>query len=551
MLKLKDFFEIGTNNIPVQKPINRNAFTAADIAYKLKCIKAMQDLGMVVTIDKIGNICGTIPGKLLADKSIICGSHTDSVDNGGQFDGPLGVYAALKTAENIINSGKQNLVNYKAIIYACEESTRFKGKACLGSKFLRGDHLDFDAILSRDGISLRECITQFKTELFKEIEKNGLKSLIEVDRVIEQGEIISAIEGHIEQADVLRENNKNIGICTSIVAPYRLKANISDIETAAKFICRLNETARKEENLQKYRVTIPEFSIKNPIAEADLQNKKIIAFRSIGENNHSGATPVNKRKDAVYGAAKFIELLSGNPAVQFLETCTPSWGANQINDCCEVKLAIDSDAPRENILQLLLAQIDASKIANVQLKSIHAITKQDKESGLFLDIRQQISMNSKLSSEMIFETAKDIVHKTKSNVYMNITAKGEPYETHPDLIKTTSQICESKQIPYQTLNSWAGHDLQTLTYDENARTILLFCDNSGGSHNPKETTSVDAIHKLVEVESSLAKKELERANQVYLQSSYQTLQNELLTVQELSKEFGVSLENQKGLEERE
>ena len=59
MIDIHDFFDIDENGIPVKKPINRNAFTKEDVAYKIKVIKAMQDLGMEVTIDAIGNICGT------------------------------------------------------------------------------------------------------------------------------------------------------------------------------------------------------------------------------------------------------------------------------------------------------------------------------------------------------------------------------------------------------------------------------------------------------------------------------------------------------------
>lgn len=548
MIDIHDFFEIDTNDIPVKKPINRNGFTLADVEYKLKCIKAMQDLEMEVTIDKIGNICGSLLGKLRTDKSVICGSHTDSVDNGGQFDGPLGVYAAIKTAEDIVKSGKQNAINYKAVIYACEESTRFQGKACLGSKYLRGDHLDFDTITSRDGLSLNKCVADFKSELFKQMKEAGLKPIREVDKVIQDGEIVTAIEGHIEQADVLRKSGKNIGICTSITAPYRLKADISDIKTGAKFICALNESAKTFENLQKYRATVPKFSIKEIYDESNLKDKKIVTFRIIGESNHSGATPMNERKDAVLGTAKFIDLLSENPAVQFLETCTPKWSANKINDCCEIKLAINPNASEKSILDFYFAQKDAGKMANVYFQKIDDITKQDEESGLFLDVRQQIGMNPELTGDMIFETIKDIVHQTKHNVYMNITAKGKPYQTNEDLIQSASQICEEKEIPYEILKSWAGHDLATLTKDKFARTLLLFCDNSGGSHNLEETTTVDAIHKLAEVESALTQKELVRANELYLKEQYNSLKEQLETVENISNKLGICLNNENNFE---
>ena len=61
------------------------------------------------------------------------------------------------------------------------------------------------------------------------------------------------------------------------------------------------------------------------------------------------------------------------------------------------------------------------------------------------------------------------------------------------------------------MKSWAGHDLATLTNSGDARTILIFGPNTGGSHNPHETTSIDAINKVCAVQSMLVKEELQRA----------------------------------------
>lgn len=511
MINIRNFFEIDTNDVPVKKPINRNAFTPADVAYKVKCIKAMLDLGMIVTIDKIGNICGTIPGKSRIDKSVLCTSHTDSVDNGGQFDGPLGIYAALKTAENIVNSGKQNEVNYKVVICACEESTRFKGKACLGSKYLRGDDLDFQSTISREGISLETCVAEYKKELFKQLKEAGLGPIQEVDKVIQENEIVTAIEGHIEQADELREQEKSIGICTSITAPYRLKADVSDINTASQFICNLHETAKKPNNLGKYRATVPEFSIKNQYDENDLHGKKVATIRVDGKSNHSGATPMARRQDAVYGAARLIQDVASNPDIKVLETCTPNWGPNQINDCCYVKFAFNPEMPPKELLDLFLVQKDTSHASNVFFKLTDDIPKQNKENGLYVDIRQQIGMNPKLTTNMIFDTLKDMIGQTKTKFHMNITAMGKPYQTNADLVNLASEICENEKISYEVLKSWAGHDLATLTKDELARTILLFCASIGGSHNPDETTTLEAINDLVKVESKLARERISKS----------------------------------------
>lgn len=224
---------------------------------------------------------------------------------------------------------------------------------------------------------------------------------------------------------------------------------------------------------------------------------------------------MDRRQDAVVGTAKFIENLCENPDIQFLETCTPKWGANQITDCCEMKFAVSNF--EKNITQLHNAQKDAEHFANVHFERIEDIEQSDKESGIYVDIRQQLGMNPKLTSGMVFETVKDAVSQVKTKFDINIATMGKPYQTHSDLITVASNICETKQIPYEILPSRAGHDIGTLTKNPDARTALLFCASDNGSHNSDETTTVYDACKLVEVESALAQKELERANELYCQ----------------------------------
>ena len=514
-MNIRDFFALNDKMIPIQNPINRNAFSQDDVEYKLKWIKTMNDIGMKITIDEAANICGTMSGKI-PNKSIVGISHTDSVDNGGQFDGVLGIYSAMQTAEDIKKNGKENLVHYKVIIAMCEESTVMSGNACVGSKYLRGDNIDFDQMKSRNGKSLREEVTNFKKALFTRLDEEGLTGVVrEVDRVVESDEIITAIEGHIEQANVLKDCKHSIGICTSIASPYRMKANTEDIRTGAKFICHLNDVAKHDPTQQTYRATIPKFSIKQEVDESVLKDKQLLTVRFIGEKNHSGATPMNQRKDAVYGAAKFINLLADNPDIEFLETYTKQYGPNQITDICDVKFAINSDASKESILNYWFSQKDARELANVSIEYVDEIPDHDNDPGLFIDIRQQVGMNPKLTADMIWETIKDIIHKTGCTMSMQVVSKGKPYQTTPELVDNATDICKSNGIMYKQMPSWAGHDLATLTNNPDARTLLLFCQSEGGSHNPKETTNLDSIEKLILVQSTLTQQELERANQLF------------------------------------
>lgn len=84
IVRLEDFFEFG-----VHTPFNRLAYTEEDLKYKVKVIKKMQELGMKISLDKAGNICGTIALGKNPKKTLAIGSHTDSVYDGGQYDGVI------------------------------------------------------------------------------------------------------------------------------------------------------------------------------------------------------------------------------------------------------------------------------------------------------------------------------------------------------------------------------------------------------------------------------------------------------------------------------
>lgn len=224
-VNLEDFFNFG-----VKEPINRLAYTQEDMNYKIDVIKKMQELGMKITIDKIGNICGSISMGNNPKKTLAIGSHTDSVYNGGQYDGPVGVIVGLQTAQELLNSKNCN-GTLKVAIYACEESSRF-GNACLGSKFLKGTitEKNFDSIVDQKAleigktITLRQAVSEY-ISYFKE----HVKDLEEVDKIFD--EVDYSLETHIEQYELLqKEYKKNkqelIGIVNSVGSAVRVKYDV-------------------------------------------------------------------------------------------------------------------------------------------------------------------------------------------------------------------------------------------------------------------------------------------------------------------------------------
>ena len=226
IVKLEDFFDFNS-----QEPINRLAYTEADLEYKVKVIKKMQELGMKITIDKAGNICGTIALGENPTKTIAIGSHTDSVYNGGQYDGPVGVISALQTAEKIIERKNCNGI-LKVAIYACEESSRF-GNACVGSKFLNKklSEDDFEKYFDKKAKEERGEIITLKSEIEKARKylKENVEGIEEVERIFE--EVDYSLEAHIEQYQSLDKKAKKtgkptIGIIDSVGSAFRLQYTV-------------------------------------------------------------------------------------------------------------------------------------------------------------------------------------------------------------------------------------------------------------------------------------------------------------------------------------
>jgi len=203
--------------------VNRVAYTESDVLFKVKVMWKMHELGMKLSVDRIGNICGCIGGPSSKTKVAVL-SHTDSVINGGQFDGPAGIILGLAAIEELLEQKKQLNGSIKLIICATEESTRFNA-ACLGSKYLGGKLAEekFAVMKDRNGVTMEQAIAEFYELLEKHL---GGIEIAKVPHVVGKDEVEQAIEMHIEQYESLHDAGNEIGIVTSVCAPYRVELQI-------------------------------------------------------------------------------------------------------------------------------------------------------------------------------------------------------------------------------------------------------------------------------------------------------------------------------------
>src|ERR1043165_8472190 len=81
------------------------------------------EIGLTIETDSAGNNWVTLPGA--SAKTVIVGSHLDSVPNGGWLDGCLGVMAGLEALR--MHAGSKPPVTLKLVDFPDEEGARSGG----------------------------------------------------------------------------------------------------------------------------------------------------------------------------------------------------------------------------------------------------------------------------------------------------------------------------------------------------------------------------------------------------------------------------------------
>ena len=78
--------------------VTREAYGPGERMAHALLAEAGDALGLERKVDPVGNMYLTLPGADRAAKRVILGSHLDSVQQGGNYDGAAGVLAGLARA---------------------------------------------------------------------------------------------------------------------------------------------------------------------------------------------------------------------------------------------------------------------------------------------------------------------------------------------------------------------------------------------------------------------------------------------------------------------
>ena len=371
--------------------LTRLAFSKEDLEARKFLINLIEKNGFKLKIDNVGNIYAIYDDGCEADAKPVCvGSHIDSVPNGGFYDGTLGVMAGLEALSSIKEAGIKLKRPLWLINFSCEESSRFK-TATIGSKIISGK-------LSQQ--RLHELKDEDGISLFEAMSAAGFKPQNLDEAILKENSLHAYLELHIEQGPVLERSAISIGVVSGIAAPIRFEITIQ------------------------------------------------------GKADHSGATPMNMRSDALLAASHII--IAANKFAKNKKTAVATVGY------AHAKPGVLNVVPGEARLGVDLRDIDKASLEELNLELRNFVGELSRELKFSYEIRE-------LSSD-------------------------EPVKLSEHAINLLEDEAKKLGIKTLTLPSGAGHDAMNLTKLASSVGMLFIPCVDGISHNTKEAINFkDAV----------------------------------------------------------
>ena len=375
--------------------ITRLAFSDADWEARALIIEFMKEAGLSIRIDSFGNIIGRREGSNPAAPVVMTGSHIDSVPNGGNYDGVVGVLGAIEALQCLNEKGEKNYHPIEVVVFMSEESSRF-GVATLGSKAFCGklSREQLDSLIDKNGVSLADALRQRNLSPEKITDARYDK------------DIKAFLEIHIEQGKVLETTGQQLGIVAGIAAPTRLRAVIS------------------------------------------------------GQADHSGATPMNMRQDALTAAAEIVLLV---------EKLAKSEAHNSV--------------------------VGTTGIIKAEPGGMNVIPGKVE---LGIDIRGIDADSKKRTVERLLAGFEDIKQQRNVGIEVTTLSNDAPVKLSEDIVVFLTDICSQNSLPSMVMPSGAGHDAMHIAAFAPTGMVFIPC-RDGISHNPAEYARIEDIAAAADV----------------------------------------------------
>ncbi|MGJ7540608.1 M20 family metallo-hydrolase [Brevibacterium luteolum] len=190
----------------------RRAMSEFDIAGRDYARSLMRQAGLETRIDGAGNVIGVLPGRV-GGRQIMLGSHTDTVDAGGRYDGITGVLGAIEVVrllrENDITLDHDLVV----VVFFNEEPNDF-GLFCMGSRAMTGNA---DAAMLAITYPQGRCVAD-------SLPSSGIDPHEFLQARYDFSPVTAFLELHIEQGPELERMDRQIGVVETITGIHHFRA---------------------------------------------------------------------------------------------------------------------------------------------------------------------------------------------------------------------------------------------------------------------------------------------------------------------------------------
>lgn len=192
--------------------ITRFSLSKDALQARAEYVRRMEAMGAVVKTDDMANMYATIKGSEDLP-AIVMASHLDSVRNGGNYDGVLGVLTAMEAAETIVTEKIPHRHPITVMVWTNEEGSLYP-PAMMSSGVICGK-FDKAAMLASKNVEGKTFGEALKESGYEGDAANRLNPK----------DYMAMLELHIEQGPVLEAENKDIGVVEGVVGMvnYRIR----------------------------------------------------------------------------------------------------------------------------------------------------------------------------------------------------------------------------------------------------------------------------------------------------------------------------------------
>ena len=234
--------------------ITRYTLSPEDSQAREEFKKRMEAIGATIEVDDVANMYATLAGSDPNAKRIVMASHTDSVKNGGNYDGILGVMSAMEVLETVAENKIAHKHPLTAMIWTNEEGSLYP-PAMMVSGIVCYDFLpeDIKGKFKYEDMMQSKSVLDGKHSFGEALENSGYKG--DKKYRLNADNYKYMFELHIEQGPILEDAGNDVGVVDCVLGMFN------------------------------YRL------------------------RFYGQTVHAGTFPMDKRQDALFGAAQAINYL--------------------------------------------------------------------------------------------------------------------------------------------------------------------------------------------------------------------------------------------------